>query len=329
MPRGISQEDVWNACDALLLEGARPTIERVRQKLGRGSPNTVSPMLETWFRHLGARITDPGAFAVPAAMPDPVQQAAKHLWEVAQAEARRDVDDRVNEGLAAATANVEAEKEKAAIAESAAFSATSKVAHLQAELEQLRAALDAERLEHRSTRALLEVAQQRGLELQAELAQTRQVAFDERARAEQAVVAADGRAAGAERRAAMEIERERQLRAKAEKSAESIAKRFEAALKEQIAATQQLHATEERLAHQQSLISRHEEERLRLVTQHEARTRELEAALDEANIALSRSAAQNVLVEQIVAKLSSHGERRAWSDSATATPSARKRKTTA
>ena len=69
---------------ALLLEGARPTIERVRQKLGRGSPNTVSPMLDTWFKHLGTRIKDPGAFSAPGSTPDPVHQAAKHLWEVAQ-----------------------------------------------------------------------------------------------------------------------------------------------------------------------------------------------------------------------------------------------------
>ncbi|MGB3433668.1 DNA-binding protein [Achromobacter sp.] len=88
MATGITETDVWTAADALLLEGARPTIERVRQKIGRGSPNTVSPYLETWFRSLGARIKDPGAFAAPAATPDPVAQAAAHFWEVALAEAR-------------------------------------------------------------------------------------------------------------------------------------------------------------------------------------------------------------------------------------------------
>lgn len=323
MPRGISQEDVWKACDALLLEGARPTIERVRQRLGRGSPNTVSPMLETWFKHLGARITDPGAFSVPAGMPDPVHQAARHLWDVAQAEARRDLDARLTEGLAAAAANVEAEKEKSAIAQAAAFSASSKATHLQAELEELRAALDVERLEHRATKALLEAAQQRSVDLQAEVAQARQAVSDERHRAEQAVVAADSRAAGAERRAAMEIERERTLRAKAEKAAESIAKRFEAALKEQIAAKEQLHAAEERLSQQRLVSKRHEEEQQAVLAQHEARARELETALDEAKVALSRSAAQDVLVEQIVAKLISQRQR------PVATPSAKKRKATA
>ncbi len=88
MATGITENDVWTAADTLLLEGARPTIERVRQKIGRGSPNTVSPHLETWFRALGARIKDPGAFAAPPAIPDPVTQAATHFWEAALAEAR-------------------------------------------------------------------------------------------------------------------------------------------------------------------------------------------------------------------------------------------------
>ncbi|MEJ8816065.1 DNA-binding protein [Variovorax ureilyticus] len=45
----------FRAADTLLAEGLRPTLERVRQKMGRGSPNTVSPMLERWVA-LGARL---------------------------------------------------------------------------------------------------------------------------------------------------------------------------------------------------------------------------------------------------------------------------------
>ena len=44
--RGIQEAQVWEAADALLQDGLRPTIERVRQRIGKGSPNTVSPMLE-------------------------------------------------------------------------------------------------------------------------------------------------------------------------------------------------------------------------------------------------------------------------------------------
>ena len=54
-PRGVQLEDVWAAADAVLGLGERPTIERVRQQLGRGSPNTVGPMLDGWYGSLAKR----------------------------------------------------------------------------------------------------------------------------------------------------------------------------------------------------------------------------------------------------------------------------------
>ena len=80
--RGVQQEDVWAAADLLIAEGLRPTIERVRQKIGRGSPNTVSPMLETWFATLAPRL---GMGSTKKAgisrLPDSVQQAMLKLWD--------------------------------------------------------------------------------------------------------------------------------------------------------------------------------------------------------------------------------------------------------
>jgi chromosome segregation ATPase len=219
MARGITETDVWQAADALLLEGARPTIERVRQKLGRGSPNTVSPFLETWFRHLGARIKDPGAFVAPPAAPDPVLQAARHFWEAARAETRRDFDERLQEGLAAAVANVEAEKERAAISDAAAFEAASKLARVQAELAQTEASLAHEKGARGKVETLLgdtrkQVDQLRE-RLDQALAQTAQV----REASQHAISEALERFAAAERRAALEIDAERTARAKAEKRA--------------------------------------------------------------------------------------------------------------
>ena len=101
MATGITETDVWTAADALLLEGARPTIERIRQKIGRGSPNTVSPYLDTWFKSLGLRIKDPGAFSAPAALPDPIRQAAKHFWETALAAARGELAEEITTARAA------------------------------------------------------------------------------------------------------------------------------------------------------------------------------------------------------------------------------------
>jgi len=134
MARGITEKDVFSACDALVLAGERPTIERVRQKIGRGSPNTVSPMLDAWFKGLGRRLQDPGAFSAPPDVPDPVIQAAQHFWEVAQAEARRDVDARVSAGLADAQARVDDAMRSVALAESAAAGAAAWVEALEEEV---------------------------------------------------------------------------------------------------------------------------------------------------------------------------------------------------
>lgn len=54
--RGVQQHEVDAAADALIARGVRPTIERVRGQMGRGSPNTVAPMLDTWFAGLAGRL---------------------------------------------------------------------------------------------------------------------------------------------------------------------------------------------------------------------------------------------------------------------------------
>lgn len=81
--RGVQQDEIWAAADALLKDGLRPTIERVRQKMGRGSPNTVSPMLEAWFASLGPRLGVMSAPEQAGDLPAPVWQAMTQLWDTA------------------------------------------------------------------------------------------------------------------------------------------------------------------------------------------------------------------------------------------------------
>lgn len=99
--RSVQKEDVWQAADALLLEGKRPTIERVRQKIGRGSPNTVSPMLEAWFATLGPRLGAGGGgsalngepdSALGNGLPPVLVQALQQVWEQVQAQASQAAD---------------------------------------------------------------------------------------------------------------------------------------------------------------------------------------------------------------------------------------------
>jgi hypothetical protein len=96
--RGVQSHEVWAAADAVLQQGLRPTIERVRQHLGRGSPNTVAPMLDVWFTQLGQRLGAGAATfgaAAPAAAdntpatPGTVQDLAQQLWTASLDAARQ------------------------------------------------------------------------------------------------------------------------------------------------------------------------------------------------------------------------------------------------
>ena len=86
--RGIQQDDVWSAADSLIADGLRPTIERVRQKIGRGSPNTVSPMLEAWFATLGTRLGINKNSDELSGIPKILQQALRDSWEIALSNSR-------------------------------------------------------------------------------------------------------------------------------------------------------------------------------------------------------------------------------------------------
>jgi DNA repair exonuclease SbcCD ATPase subunit len=75
MARGITEEDVSGAADAIVGRGERPTIERIRAELGRGSPNTVNRHLDAWWATLPKRLA-------PQAddLPDEVVQLARRIW---------------------------------------------------------------------------------------------------------------------------------------------------------------------------------------------------------------------------------------------------------
>src|SRR5882757_7226639 len=78
----ISQTDVFRAADELLVDGHRPTIDRVRMRLGRGSPNTINDHLDAWWRKLGARLRDlPGREF--SQLPERVAQTLQQLWNEA------------------------------------------------------------------------------------------------------------------------------------------------------------------------------------------------------------------------------------------------------
>jgi chromosome segregation ATPase len=84
MARGITQEQVSAAADALVTAGERPTVEKIRAQLGTGSPNTVTRMLDTWRGALATRLSQ--VLALPE-VPADVGQAFTEVWRLAMAQA--------------------------------------------------------------------------------------------------------------------------------------------------------------------------------------------------------------------------------------------------
>lgn len=144
MARGVTQDQVTRAADALLARGERPTIEKVRAELGTGSPNTLLRLLEVWWAELAGRLAAQARAQLPG-VPESVQRAMMTLWSEAVVESRRDAEERLVEreqALAAREADVqrlldEARSEGVAVKEERSR-VTADLAHATTALEQER-----------------------------------------------------------------------------------------------------------------------------------------------------------------------------------------------
>ncbi|HET6433580.1 DNA-binding protein [Dyella sp.] len=128
MRRGVTQDQVDGAADAILGAGENPTVEKVRARLGTGSPNTITRMLGIWRHQLGERLTQHRALPE---VPDAVGQAMTDLWRLAIARAEKALADRLGEMHAALeTARAELARERTTW-QSRLGAAESELAHAQ------------------------------------------------------------------------------------------------------------------------------------------------------------------------------------------------------
>ncbi len=93
----------------LLREGDRPTIERVRERIGRGSPNTINPLLDAWWKRLAARL-DSGPAALHR-LPETVAHVAEALWMQALDEVADGGPNKSSPRQARSTAKLESDLE--------------------------------------------------------------------------------------------------------------------------------------------------------------------------------------------------------------------------
>ena len=121
---GITYDEVIAAIDALLASGEEPTIQRIREHLGTGSPNTIHRHLVTW------RASRPVEQRKAPELPAELQAALVKEIERQAAEARTDVERSL----------VEAQKEAATLAK-----AGEELEELNGTLEEQNEALAAEK----------------------------------------------------------------------------------------------------------------------------------------------------------------------------------------
>jgi chromosome segregation ATPase len=121
---GITYDEVIAAIDALLASGEEPTIQRIREQLGTGSPNTIHRHLVTW------RASRPVEQRKAPELPAELQAALVKEIERQAAEARTDVERSL----------VEAQKEAATLAK-----AGEELEELNGTLEEQNEALAAEK----------------------------------------------------------------------------------------------------------------------------------------------------------------------------------------
>jgi hypothetical protein len=113
--------DVQRAADSLLRQGTKPSVAALREQLGGGSPNTLTPLLARYWETLGQRLaTGPDALE---RVPESLAKVTELLWRRAIEEARERL--KILQGTATAGNEVAALQEQvvkliAALAEAGA-----------------------------------------------------------------------------------------------------------------------------------------------------------------------------------------------------------------
>src|SRR5260370_37337239 len=88
--KGVSALDVQRAGDTLLRLGQKPSIAALREQLGGGSPNTLGPLLEKYWKSLGHRI--PAGPDSLEGVPESLARFTEAFWLRAVNQARERVD---------------------------------------------------------------------------------------------------------------------------------------------------------------------------------------------------------------------------------------------
>lgn len=204
---GITYDEVIAAIDAILAAGEEPTIQRIREHLGTGSPNTIHRHLVTWrqSRPVEQRRTPELPVELQAALVKEIERQAAEaradvLKSLVESQKEADTLSKTGEGLEDQNADLleqnatlTADRERlTALAEER----QGKVVELESALDRERHAAEEARMQVAQGRYQVEALGQQVADLKSQLA----TALDDAKSAQAAQVAAEKNAAVAEAR---------------------------------------------------------------------------------------------------------------------------------
>lgn len=157
--KGVTYEQVVEAAKAIEAEGENPTIQRVLQRLGTGSPNTIHRHLRSWKEQSAPQ--KPAALKLPEKLQDALLAEISRQANEARAESESEAQEAMAtaDELAAAGERMESEivalNERVVSLEQSQIEAAAKLSTKDEELERLRQELREERAESEKIRMTL------------------------------------------------------------------------------------------------------------------------------------------------------------------------------
>jgi len=206
--------------------GITPTTSKLYQYVRKGSMSAPTDALSNFWEELrGKARIEVDHPDLPLELRDTAAEAIAAIWRQASGLARGELQQlrvEVQEELVLARGELTHAQQVTSDAESTAQALREQLEATQAAAGELHQDMEAERRAHVATAARLQELQRHFEESQAQQQRLRADFSADLAKAREAVDTANARADAADRRALLEIEQERQARAKADKQAEGL-----------------------------------------------------------------------------------------------------------
>lgn len=303
MAVGVPENDVFAAADAVLARGERPTVERVRLELGRGSPARVGSLLDQWWEQLAGRLR--GETRLPG-LPADVAQAFVAIWQQATVLAQ----GLAEQSLAGQRQILEEERAHAAGIEDAARQDVAQYRHqaaaaLAEQQSAERRLADLERLLNQGQRQIEDLTLQRdGFKEERDAGRARiqeleRQLLTNRYEAEQARSAHEVYVRGVEERAHREVDRAREENKATQLLVKQLGKQTDQLRERREVAVAQLSEAREQSAGLQALAEQQE----RQVQTAQDALKRVQDELSEAMKGLTAQKARAETLEQMIAQL--------------------------